>query len=201
MQTMTAKPIRCSLFLMLIILPVVAGAQAYKFEMIVFERPGTPSDEFWPAEPGYPDRANAVGILGAQAATKRLGPIAYTLRQQGMNVLTHLAWIQRPGRRNGNSWRWLGAGRLSGLVRLTRGRFLHLDTDLLLQDPSSAFPYRVQVNRRMRSGELHYVDHPKVGILLRATRLKPASSSPPDSSTGEPKPVQPNAAVTPTSQQ
>lgn len=185
--------------LALITLPTVASAQAYKFEMILFERPGTPTGEYWPAAPGEPDRALAVGMLGSQPATKRMGPIAYTLRQKGMTVHTHIAWIQRPGRRNGKSWRWLDTGRLSGLVRLTRGRFLHLDTDLALLDPTSAQPYRIRLNRRMRSGELHYVDHPKLGIIIRATRLKPATQTPPDGAAGEPKPAQPNGTPAPAS--
>lgn len=182
--------VAAGLLLLLLFLPTLATAEAYKFEMIIFERPGAVGGEYWPSNPGQPDRSKAVGTLGSQPAKRNLGPIAYTLKQKGMNVLKHMAWIQTPGSRSSNSWRWLSAGRLEGLVRLTRGRFLHLDTDLLLRDPNSSQPYRVQLNRRMRSNELHYLDHPKLGIIFRATRLRPATSAP-DAGAGEPKPAQP----------
>ena len=82
---------------------------------------------------------------------------------------------------------------------MTRGRFLHLDTDLLLRAPDSSQTYRVQLSRRMRSDELHYVDHPKLGILIRAERYLPEEDAPDtgDAASGEPKPAQPLAAPKP----
>lgn len=176
---------------------------AYKFEMIIFERPGVVENEFWPADPGAPSRSDAVANLeggGALPATSRnLGPLAYTLKRKGMIVHKHVVWRQVPGRRDGPSWRWLDGGRLNGLVRITRGRFLHLDTDLLLRDVNAPAPYRIKLNRRMRSDELHYVDHPKLGILIQATRLRAAAPAPEagDAASGEPKPATPAATAQP----
>lgn len=172
------------------------AADAYTFEMIVFERPGAAAGEFWPETPGMPDRALAArsmsaGALGA--AARSLGPIAFSLKQRGMIVLEHVVWRETPGPRNSKRWRWLEAGRLSGLVRITRGRFLHLDTDLLLRESNSPQTYRIQLNRRMRSDELHYVDHPRLGIIVRARRVvsaQPASESA-DPAAGEPMPAAP----------
>jgi len=183
--------------------PAAARASAYSFEMIVFERPGGGAGENWPAEPGEPDPAQAIGRLGGgggntlPASAKSLGPVAYTLKKKGMIVHHHLAWRQTPRGRQSNSWYWIDSGRVSGLVRVSRGRYLHLDTDLILRDANSSQPYRVQLHRRMRSDELHYVDHPKLGIIIQAQRVRTTVPSDPDEpSTGEPKP----AAPLPTSQ-
>jgi len=44
------------------------------------------------------------------------------------------------------------------------------------EDPDSAYPYRhaiaIQQTRRMRSGEIHYLDHPTLGIVVSITRIE-----------------------------
>ena len=178
--------------------PVVAEEELYDFEMLVFERPGGGADEFWPADPGEPDRgAGTIRLDSLPGGPKVLGPEAYTLKKKGLIVHEHITWRQAPPDRNSSRWYTIGSGRLNGLVRVTRGRFLHLETDLVLNDANSSTPYRIQLRRRMRSGELHYVDHPKLGILIQAERYQPVSdrSDVDNTSNGEPKPARP---VTPT---
>ena len=189
--------------LLLIFAPALALADVYDFEIVVFERPGGGANEYWPADPGEPDPAAAIGRLNAAggsggatmlpASAKSLGPAAYTLKRKGMVIHDHLAWRQATRGRNSNTWYWIGSGRLSGLIRLSQGRYLHLDTDLILRDGASSQPYRIKLHRRMRSDELHYVDHPRLGILIRAKRYQ-AAAAPEDSSgssSGEPKPAAP----------
>ncbi len=182
-----------------------AGAQAeiYDFEIVMFERPYGGANEFWPSEPGEPDRSMARGQLNASGASggatllpgsaKQLGPSVYTLKKKGMIVHDHLAWRQNTRGRDSNSWYWIGGGRLSGLIRMSRGRYLHLHTDLILRDINSSQPYRIKLHRRMRSDELHYVDHPRIGILIRAKRYRAASPADGniDDAKGEPKPAAP----------
>lgn len=73
---------------------------------------------------------------------------------------------------------------LSGGIRVARERFLHVQTDLrwleagddqpepraalasvALEDPEPVVV--MQERRRMRSDELHYLDHPRLGLLIR----------------------------------
>ena len=74
----------------------------------------------------------------------------------------------------------VGAGRSSvhGTVTVSLARFLQVDVDLLYHRPASseaAAPssaptrFRLVSERRMRSGELHYVDHPLFGVLVLLT--------------------------------
>ena len=84
---------------------------------------------------------------------------------------------------------------IDGSVRLYRGRYLHLLADLMLyRSESTVLPpdeeqrapgadgrttteptppqpnrFRLSEHRRMRSGELHYLDHPLFGLLVQVT--------------------------------
>lgn len=63
---------------------------------------------------------------------------------------------------------------LEGTLRLTLRRFLHLDANLRWSERSAgadaprSWPLRDQ--RRMRSGELHYLDSGRIGILAHIQR-------------------------------
>jgi hypothetical protein len=64
---------------------------------------------------------------------------------------------------------------LQGMIRLHRSRYLHVEPDLWFMSKSAdGQPYwvRINQNRRMRSEELHYLDHPLFGMLLRITPWK-----------------------------
>ncbi|ABI57145.1 peptidoglycan binding protein CsiV [Alkalilimnicola ehrlichii MLHE-1] len=65
--------------------------------------------------------------------------------------------------------------RLYGLVRVYRERFLHAVIDLRYRrdtgDRDALLPagavHALQQSRRMRSDELHYLDHPVLGVLIQ----------------------------------
>ncbi len=72
---------------------------------------------------------------------------------------------------------------LDGVIKVELGRYLHIYFDLKYQrniapqqgviDSSKNYKdikfYPVQTHRRMRSKEIHYIDHPLIGILVLAT--------------------------------
>ena len=183
----------------------------YDVEILIFERFGQGGPEFWPQDPGEPDLSLAVGDLSQPqlfgpeaiplpAEQEQFGPSAYTLKRKGALVHAHRLWRQDLQGRDSPTWYRIGDGRLDGLIRITRGRFLHLETDLLLQPADSATPYRVQLHRRMRSGETHYVDHPMLGILIRAERVEVAVA-PEEPEVQPAMPVTPPAAAEPAQQE
>lgn len=57
---------------------------------------------------------------------------------------------------------------LEGTLSIRRSRYLHADLDLLLQSEDGSL-VRNRQSRRLRTSELHYLDHPLVGALLRIT--------------------------------
>lgn len=101
--------------------------------------------------------------------------------------------------------------KIEGTVKIGVKRYLHLETDLILRrlektDPASEQQtgmmrfgpsyqsYRLRSLRRMRSGKLHYLDHPLIGVLFLATKYTPPKP---------PEPVEiapPTATQTPTTQ-
>jgi hypothetical protein len=194
-------------FLLILAAPAAAepaaAPQRYDIELVIFEQPGEGLGEHWPEEPGEPDRSAAWGALTGRGALPKggslldrqamqMGPVAFTLKRRGASVLLHTAWRQQLADRDSPTWLWIRSGRLRGLVRLSRGRFLHLDTDLLLesahpQAANSPRAYRVRLHRKMRRDETHYLDHPKIGIIVKVVRQEapvrdviggPAASTP-----------------------
>jgi hypothetical protein len=129
--------------------------------------------------------------------------IASRMRRSGRyRVLAHRGWRQpavdktqalpvsigaRPSRRPLGSGEALSttAGQAStlvaaepsirGTVRLYVARYLHLEAQLLYKNPllGEQAHFELRESRRMRSGELHYFDHPMFGMLLRATPYQP----------------------------
>lgn len=68
---------------------------------------------------------------------------------------------------------------IKGIIRVTLGRYLHIYTDLIYKRPNTSYSpaltssqngefreFSIKSHRRMRSRELHYIDHPLIGILV-----------------------------------
>ncbi len=89
---------------------------------------------------------------------------------------------------SGADYRRSSTSELNGTIAIGLGRYLHVHTDLIYTEPASPrraaqsatdalfsqrLPawqsYRVRDHRRMRSRELHYLDHAKLGMLILIT--------------------------------
>ena len=86
--------------------------------------------------------------------------------------------------------------RLEGRLKISLKRYLHLEIDMVLRklvrNTGSTYPntqrdtfislgpryqaFRIQAHRRMRSGELHFIDHPHMGLLVQIRRYEPAEA-------------------------
>ncbi|MEN8166242.1 MAG: CsiV family protein [Pseudomonadota bacterium] len=129
----------------------------------------------------------------------------------------HLAWRQQMTSPDRAQLLYLelpqknAPAKIEGTVKIGVKRYLHLETDLILRRPKKTGPaserqtgmmrfgpyyqpYRLRSLRRMRSGKLHYLDHPLIGVLFLATKYEPPKP---------PEPVEiapPKATQTPTTQ-
>ena len=110
----------------------------------------------------------------------QLAEDAARLRRAGdFRVLAHLGWrqpfeAQAPAIPVAVQWRDPARDgvRLTGQIGIALRRYLHLEIDLMWldgADEASAAWVPVTQARRMRSGETHYIDHPRVGALVRVT--------------------------------
>ena len=116
--------------------------------------------------------------LQLQAETRRIR------RAPNLRVIWHGRWMQPTPARDAGEPLLLQVGpqsgslhALEGTLQITLGRYLHFQAELwrLAQRPPAsesgeqgAFPHvTLNQSRTMRSGELHYLDHPEIGVLVR----------------------------------
>lgn len=162
------------------------AAAGYRVELVIFahEPPQTremllPLEGPTPAPTGVRLMDIPVDGFRKVALSASMAGIADKLRRShGYRVLATQAWIQPalgPGRAEAVQVEG-GAGELGGTVTLVARRFLHFSTDLLFT-PAAAdgIPrtYRIRSRRRMKLGEIHYLDHPQVGVLVTVRRSGP----------------------------
>ena len=131
-----------------------------------------------------PEPGNTYLLAGEDARLQRSGVY---------RVLLHRAWIQPVPDRDRLQPMLIQIAesdgrRIDGYLGVTRGRYLHMDTRLWYEMPAAASaaasagdavdsPYmEMREQRRMRSGELHYLDHPKFGVLARVDPVQPPDS-------------------------
>lgn len=172
---------------------VAAASQLYDVEIIIFTH-NTRSDqgEVWQ----QPDAATARApgefrqnrFTGLSSSSYRLKPVRYSLQQGGeYTVIYHRAWRQlaySPSRAVDYRVNALADDKrnsVEGSVRLVRGRYLHLDMNLLLKEVATQPPghytdgpvampaYRLTEKRRIKTSDLHYFDHPRFGVLALVT--------------------------------
>lgn len=151
----------------------------YEIELVIFKNKGD-TGEIWPDSLDIPERPQISGVLfsNTEASTvarlpdkdKQLSAIAYSLNRKGYRLLLHEAWRQPVNSRVAQDWLSINTPLLTGQVRMVKGRYLHFYPDLTLYDEDLGISYPMKSHRRMRSDELHYIDHPKIGIIIQAKR-------------------------------
>lgn len=173
-------------------LPSFAAAQAttadkestYEVEVLVFENqlPDLQGGELLTrdtAKPVRPISDTAQPPENIPGESYMQPALATLLQKDGhYRVLAHARWLQsldakaiakpvRIASRNPAN-----PGELDGTIRFFMSRFLHLSVNLQFRDPASADPtaptvYRISEQRRIKTLELNYFDHPRFGVLAR----------------------------------
>jgi hypothetical protein len=146
-------------------------ASDYDVEVLVFENIGSPGTEHHPEDPGRPDIGSAAGFPSSGLT---LGDLARRLQSSpNHRLLAHQSWRQ-PGLGPSSAkpvalvQTLEGTGTLFGTITLIRRRYLHADVDLWFETGDTLEQARMQQSRRMRSDELHYLDHPRLGVIIIA---------------------------------
>jgi hypothetical protein len=155
----------------------------YEIEVVVFENrlPDLTGDELLVRDAA---QARISGLENAIAPDKAEGrpylapAISGLLEQDGhYRVLTHLHWMQTVDAKSvAKPVRIASANpaELEGSIRFYMSRHLHLDVNLLFREtvtaggsePNTAV-YRLSEQRKVKSQETHYFDHPRLGVLVR----------------------------------
>jgi hypothetical protein len=135
-------------------------------------------------------------VRSLRAEELKLGAEYRRLRALAAYVpLLHTGWVQ-PGLPENQAIPFdlatVGSLNPRGTVRVHLSRFLHVTLDLIYRGqettvaPSTGLTelgvaprYRLRATRNVRSGELHYFDHPAFGVLVRVTpRAAPETRTP-----------------------
>ncbi|MDP4536925.1 CsiV family protein [Alkalimonas collagenimarina] len=70
---------------------------------------------------------------------------------------------------------------LDGFVRVHLDHYLFINTDFILRqlakdDEGAIHQHRIQFSRRVISGEMHYIDHPRLGMVVQIRRYQPPTA-------------------------
>lgn len=181
---MPAKSVLRALLALLLLTATATGGAAgpwYTVELLFFASEDVTSrqSQSLRSRQPLPDTTLATPLSLGSDQVQSLGPDSHNLagvwqelRVSGQyRPLRHVAWRQvgtsssrAPVVRLGDD----PAATVYGTVKMVRTRFLHLHLDLLVDDGEGQ--YLVRERRKMSPGELHYFDHPSVGVLARVTR-------------------------------
>lgn len=120
----------------------------------------------------------------------QLSPHAYSLsRSQQIKIQSHQAWRQPGFSRDDAPWVDLqsDAQEMTGKVRISLSRYLHADIDITFPNPDwtpyyagsteAAGPHLqkniiFKTSRRLKRNELHYLDHPLAGVIIKIERFE-----------------------------
>jgi len=171
---------------LLCMLPVQAASpdkeSTYEVEVVVFESrlPELLGDEMLArdAEARIKKLETAVTPDAAVSAPYLHPAISSLLDQDGhYRVLAHQHWQQTIDAKTvAKPVRIMGANpaELDGTIRFFMSRHLHLDVNLLFRDTTAGSQnvvYRLSEQRKLKSQETHYFDHPRLGVLVRVMPL------------------------------
>lgn len=167
------------------------AATRYDVEVIVFRYLAASDDgEQWPenttvAGDGFASTTLQQGLENLPDSQFALNGVAGALQRSGAyRVLAHRLWRQSAYDRNSavpyllHTTAGSSVREVDGSITLIRERYLHLAVDLTLASPGAL--YRLDETRRIRSGELHYFDNPRFGVIARVTPYESDDSAPDD---------------------
>jgi hypothetical protein len=163
----------------------------YEVEIVVFQNilPELEGDELWvqnSSDSVIPELKEARIVSGKPSKKTKLSETIELLNaDKNYRVLAHKRWVQRVDTKSSTIPVRIKSDKgleqeLDGTIKFYLTRFLRLDLNLLFRDISGATflgqpevfltpVYRIDDQRRMRSNEVNYIDHPKFGALVRVS--------------------------------
>jgi len=172
----------------------------YTVELVLFTRNTAPgaSGEIWTKNPGELgwDSVSTGNFASVSRGNWRLtgSKLALKRAEETLTPVIHTAWQQPVYSRKSARSFYLKSDReiapgtplVEGMVKVSVSRYLHIDLDLLMRGTSAdsgSLPggfrtFRFNEHRRMRSKELHYIDHPLMGMLVLITPHEPPNPPP-----------------------
>jgi len=172
-----------SAFAVLLVL-VVSGPNAsaapeekwYQVDVLVFAQTAPGDDgEQWRTPTTLPEAKDAREPADA-TDSKLASAMAELQKDTSYSILAHKSWTQRADEKKLTQAVHIHSAddTLNGYVQFFVSRFLHLDLNLQLRDPTNPdLVYAIKDGRRIKTQETTYFDHPRFGALVLVTPTKP----------------------------
>ncbi len=173
------RALRCFALLLSLVAPAAFADGLYQVELIIFRQAGEPI----PASQTAPDDW-AAGVQGSASDSPRStalnGEAAKLTQGNGYQVLLHQAWQQSMGEapskiaiNTGNQQ--FGHFPVEGTLTLKQMRFVDLEANFWINqfDGTGLLTgsERLKQSARLKTGELTYLDHSNLGMLIRISPL------------------------------
>jgi hypothetical protein len=172
------RAIRKFALLLALLAPTAFADGPYSVEMIIFRQAGDPIPASQPAPDDW--AAGSQSIAGSERGTALDGEAAKLNPNAGYEVLLHKAWTQDlsaiPSKVSVTSGeQQLGHFPVEGTLALAIDRSIDAQADFWINrfDGSGliASSERLHQGSRLKNGELTFLDHGNLGILIRVSPL------------------------------
>lgn len=161
--------------------PPGAPTANYEIEVLVFETqlPEYEGSELWTREDRVVD-PTAIAVEGTTPSAEFAAAIAALGTDGRHRVRLHKRWSQTAESKSGGPPVQLATEDkdLKGTLKFYLSRFLHVELNVIYQPQAGAIgastpveniapAFVINEQRRVRSNEINYFDHPKFGVLVR----------------------------------
>ncbi len=191
-----SNKIRCHLFIFLSLLVSItcaatpastSPAKTYRVEIIAFKNNDTPENtETFPNYPALPEYKNALELLASDETLTNymmLPRDQLTLnrdenliqKKERYELLFHYGWLQQQNEEFTVHLQsdLSDSAQLEGTIKIKRGYYYNVALNLDLQ-PKTIGPkqhFVLSTKRNLKNKEMHFIDHPKFGVILQITTL------------------------------
>ncbi len=179
---------RCLALLLSLAAPTAFAGGPYQVELVVFRQAG---DAVPSSQPAPDDWATGAQPLASDAlrATALDNQLAKLSQDNGYTVLLHKAWRQDIGETPVKIALSEGQEQdhhfpVEGTLTLSQVRFVDMKADFWVNrfgdDGFLAGSQHIRQGTRLKNGELTYLDHPSLGILIKVVPVsaRPAAPNP-----------------------
>ncbi|CAD5108822.1 CsiV family protein [Zestomonas carbonaria] len=154
--------------------PLALADGQYQVELIIFRQAGDPVPASQPAPDDW--ASGAQSIAGSERATALDGAAAKLNPNNGYQVLLHKAWTQNlssvPSKVAVSTGdQQFGHFPVEGTVSLSQERVAEANLDFWINrfdaDGLLTSSERLKQSARLKNGELNYLDHSNLGVLIK----------------------------------
>ncbi|TAN68084.1 MAG: hypothetical protein EPN17_09555 [Methylobacter sp.] len=176
------KIMLCSFTAMLVFFSasVLAESSAYQIELILFSQAMPNTEVFDQAvQPiHWPSGLIELSAYAKQEHTSLDDSYAALAKDSTYQPIMHVAWIQPVGEGGLSAPVHIQGvdGKLNGYLQVQQGQGLQLTVDLELNSTpgdgtGKPVVYRLNEKRPMKFNEIYYLDHPKLGAIVKISPL------------------------------